>query len=140
MLSGKAYTEVFYIISEMSEEMRNKIPEKVLKNIENRMDKNYEFLIEDIDSIELLEDTEKILSVLYTDYFATDEEREVILNKEKILAQRKSEKILAEVEVKELFPNKVKQDEKAGTDLVACSNEKWYKRIVYFFKNILNKK
>ena len=29
MLQSKAYTEAFYLISQMSDEMRNKIPEKV---------------------------------------------------------------------------------------------------------------
>ena len=38
---------------------------------------------------ELLEDTEKILSVLYTDYIASEEEKTVILNKEKIIMQKK---------------------------------------------------
>ena len=92
MLSKKAYTEAYFIINEMSEEMRSKIPDKIIKNIENRMDKTYEFYIEeeDIETAELLEDTEKILSVLYTDYLSTPEEREVILNKEKILAKQKN--------------------------------------------------
>ena len=86
MLDRKAYTEVFYIIKEMSKEMQNKIPKQIMKNIEENMDKTYNFTIneyEDWENIELLKDTEKILSVLYTDYFATDEERKVILAKEK---------------------------------------------------------
>lgn len=140
MLNPKAYTEVFYIINEMSEEMKNKIPEKILKNIENRMDKNYEFLIEDIENIELLDDTEKILSVLYTDYFATNEEKEVIINKENILKQRKNEKILTEIKMNELFPNNIKQEKNKESNLVNNSDIKWYRKIVDFFKNILNKK
>lgn len=89
MLDKKAYTEVFYIINEMSEELRSKIPSEIIKNIEKKMDRTYDFNIEeDIENAELLEDTEKILSVLYTDYLATDEEREVIKNKERILKEK----------------------------------------------------
>ena len=82
MLNRKAYTEVYYIVNLMSEEMKNMIPEKVLNNIKNRMDKEYEFYIDedDIENLELLEDTEKILSVLYTDYLSTEEERQIILD------------------------------------------------------------
>ena len=79
MLDKRAYTEAFYIINEMSYELRSKIPNEIIKKIESKMDTDYEFYIEsDIDDAELLEDTEKILSVLYTDYIATDEEREIL--------------------------------------------------------------
>lgn len=91
MLQSKAYTEAFYLISQMSDEMRNKIPEKVLNNIKSRMDKNYIFNADnnDFEGTKLLEDTEKILSVIYTDYFSTEEEYEVIKYKEKILEREK---------------------------------------------------
>ena len=42
-MDSRAYTEVNYIINEMSDEMKNKIPSQILRNIENRMDKNYDF-------------------------------------------------------------------------------------------------
>ena len=92
MLQSKAYTEAFYLISQMSDEMRNKIPERVLNNIKNRMDKNYIFNADnnDFEGTKLLEDTEKILSVIYTDYFSTEEEYEVIKNKERMLEKEKT--------------------------------------------------
>lgn len=91
MLQSKAYTEAFYLISQMSDEMKNRIPEKVLNNIKSRMDKNYIFNADnnDFEGTELLEDTEKILSVIYTDYFSTEQEYEVIKNKERILEREK---------------------------------------------------
>lgn len=85
MLDARAYTEAYFFINMLDKEIREKIPEKIIKNIEQRMDKNYEFSDE---NIELLEDTEKILSVIYTDYLSTPEEKEVILSKERILAMR----------------------------------------------------
>lgn len=135
MLNSKAYSEVFYIINSLSQEMKNKIPSQILKNIEDKMDKNYEVFIDDIENMELLEDTEKILSVLYTDYFATNEEKEIILNKEKVLKQRKDENVLPKIKIKELFPDNIKQE----VSLTKNLNEKWYKKIVDFFKNILKK-
>lgn len=145
MLSSKAYTEAFYIVNLMSEEMKSKIPETVIDNIKNRMDEEYEFYIdeEDIESVELLEDTEKILSVLYTDYLSTEEERKIILNKEQILAssknnvETKSAKLL---KIKEIFPEKedVKEYETAK-DLVKIKNEKWYTKIFDFIKKMFNK-
>ena len=146
MLDKKAYTEVFYIINEMSEELRSKIPSEVIKNIENKMDRNYDFSIEDdIENAELLEDTEKILSVLYTDYFATDEEREVIKNKEKMLKEK--HKIdLPEVKIYEIFPKnkEIKIEEEKTNLLTETPKEKWYTRLINvfrkFWKNLRNKR
>ncbi len=89
MINAKAYTEVNAIIKSMPPEMQNQIPENLRKTIEHNMDQNYLFEIEEIEEVALLEDTEKILSVLYTDYFATAEERKIILAKEKILESKK---------------------------------------------------
>lgn len=90
MINSKAYTEVYYIINEMSDELKSKIPQDIIANIEEKMDNNYQFNIEnkDIEDIKLLEDTEKILSVLYTDYIATEYERKIIKAKEKILLNK----------------------------------------------------
>lgn len=90
MINSKAYTEVYYIINEMSDELKSKIPQSIKKNIKENMDKNYQFDVEskDIETIDLLEDTEKILSVLYTDYIATEYERKIIKAKEKILLNK----------------------------------------------------
>lgn len=91
MLQSKAYTEAYYIVSKMPDEMRSKIPDKIVNNIKSRMDKNYKFYIpnDDFENAVLLDDTEQILSVLYTDYLSTDEERKVILYKEKMLEEEK---------------------------------------------------
>ena len=56
--------------------------------IEKRKDSSYNIDVENIEDLNLLEDTEKILSVIYTDYIATVEEKEIIKNKEKIVKNR----------------------------------------------------
>ena len=92
MLDSKAYKEAYVIISNLSIESINKIPKKIIENIKNRADKDYDFSLDgkDLLNIKLLDDTEKILSVIYTDYLADEEEREVILNKEMILNKQKN--------------------------------------------------
>lgn len=74
MLDKKAYTEVYYILSNMSDEMRDRVPKKIVRNIKKRMDKNYDFKIDDFGNVKLLDDTEKILAVLYNDYWLDYEE------------------------------------------------------------------
>lgn len=141
MLNKKAYTEAFFIINEMSEEMRSKIPNKIIKNIENKMDKTYEFYIdeEDIESAELLEDTEKILSVLYTDYLSTPEEREIILNKERILSKQKNESSTHNIKINNPFDEKKETKEKIKeSNITELPKEKWYTKIFKFLKNIFD--
>lgn len=142
MLNSKAYTEVFCIINLMTDEMKTKIPEKIMKNIQERMDINYEFYIheEDIEDAELLEDTEKILSVLYTDYLSTDEERKIILNKERILLNSKNNTENKTVEIKDVFSkNKIsEQDDIVSNtkELINAKKENWYSKIFNFIKRI----
>lgn len=141
MLNKKAYTEAYFIINEMSEEMRSKIPDKIIKNIESRMDKTYEFYIdeEDIESAELLEDTEKILSVLYTDYLSTPEEREVILNKEKMLSKQKNKINTHNITVNNPFDDAKDTKEKIKeANITELPKEKWYTKIFKFLKNIFD--
>lgn len=87
-LNPKAYTQVSYIINNMSSELKNKIPKEIISMIEKRKDSSYNIDVENIEDLNLLEDTEKILSVIYTDYIATVEEKEIIKNKEKIVKNR----------------------------------------------------
>lgn len=86
MMESKAYTQAYVIIANLNEDLKKKIPPKVINAIKSKMDSSYEFYItdEDIENIEILEDTEKLLSVIYTDYLASEEERKVIQGKEKI--------------------------------------------------------
>ena len=81
---AKAYSQVSYIINEMSENLKSKIPVDVIELIEKNKDSSY-ILTGKVSDMQLLKDTEKILSCLYTDYIATEEEKKVIENKEKIL-------------------------------------------------------
>lgn len=81
MLDKRAYTEVYYILSNMSDEMRDRVPKKIVRNIKKRVDKNYDFKIDDFSNVQLLDDTEKILAVLYNDYWLDYEEcREELQN------------------------------------------------------------
>lgn len=93
-MESKAYTQAYVIIDNLNEDLKKKIPIKVIKAIKSKMDSSYEFNItdDDIENIELLEDTEKLLSVIYTDYLASEEERKVIKGKEKIILLKEEAK------------------------------------------------
>lgn len=89
MIDSRAYTELLCIINSMSYRNRKKIPDEIMNLIKSKINKNYIFKLEKgIKNTPLLEDTRKLLSVIYTDYFSTNEEKRVILAKEKILKSK----------------------------------------------------
>ena len=72
-----AYKELYLIILNLNKEMRGKIPKNVVENIERKMDKTYDFNIEEgkyIFSIEYMLETKALFLELYTRYIAEDEE------------------------------------------------------------------
>lgn len=91
----KALTEVYEILKDF-ENAREVIPEKYYYVIEDNMDREYEFNAEETESANLMEDTKKIITYLYTYYLGTTDEREVLQKIEKI----QSKKIKQEYELK----------------------------------------
>jgi hypothetical protein len=153
MIDKKAYTEVYKLIEILPEELKKKIPEDFIDVIKNNMDTSYKFEIdtENIEEIDLLEDTEKILSVIYTDYLATEEERRIIKNKEKISFLKKEQK--KKKQFKENyndtyynFPketsysnNKRVTEEKDDNKLINLTKDKWYQKFIKMIRNIIKK-
>ena len=92
-----AYKELYLIILNLNKEMREKIPKNVVENIESKIDKTYDFNIEegkDIFSIEYMLETKSLFLELYTRYIAEDEEEfwEVYKEKRNDLFKKEIEK------------------------------------------------
>ena len=136
MIEAAAYSQVSFIISKMSYELQSKIPKDIRELIESKKDKNLVIEAENVNDLKLLKDTEKMLSVLYTDYIATDEERKIIRGKERILAARKEEQKKLEYNNVDMFKhNKSEAPKEAITPMIQYKLP-WYKRLARFFKNI----
>ena len=116
---ARAYTEVLGMIKYFSSESLDKIPEDVIQMYEENKDENYDF---EFDRNRSFEDQEisKLAKILianiFTDYIATDEEREYLNYKD----QKELEKIEEEKRNKynpnEIFNNrnrkeKIQEDE-----------------------------
>ena len=89
MIDKRAYTEVNEIINNLPLKFQKKIPEKIRDSIRKKMDTTYNFIYIKPSNTELMEDTKKILSVLYTDYFSTEEERKKIHEMERKIQWKK---------------------------------------------------
>lgn len=73
---GRAYRELYVIILNLTKEMKEKIPKKVIENISRKMDKTYNFKLEnnDIFNSEYMVETKALFLELYIRYIAEDEE------------------------------------------------------------------
>lgn len=153
MMDKRAYAEVYKLIEILPEEQKRKIPKDLIDVIKKNMDTSYKFEIdtENIEEIELLEDTEKILSVIYTDYLATEEERKIIKNKEKISLLKKEQKKKRQFKenYNDTYYNFPKEttyinnervtEEKDNNKLINLTKDKWYQKFIKMIRNIIKK-
>ena len=136
MIEAAAYSQVSFIIGKMSYELQSRIPKDIRELIESKKDKNLVIEAENVNDLKLLKDTEKMLSVLYTDYLATEEERKIIRGKERILAARKEEQKKLEYNNVDMFKHNESEAPKEAITPMIQYKQPWYKRIANFFKNI----
>lgn len=79
---NNAYKEVYVILKELDEEEYNKIPPEIIKTIQNNMNEEYEFELDDeleLKDHTLLPETKAILFNIFRDYLATPEQKEKII-------------------------------------------------------------
>lgn len=117
----KALAEVYNVLIMLDKENFDKIPKKMIEAIKNNMDTDYEVEWSEIEKGNLLEDTEKILSVLYTDYLATPEEKNIIMQLETLRYK----------DCYPVFKNRVKKENiNEEKDLVEVKNENWFMKAI----------
>ena len=97
-----AYKEVYIILSYLDEDDYNKIPLEVIDAIENNMNEEYEYYMnEDIDlsNQQMLPETKAALFNLFRDYLSTPEQKEKI---KKMISEERATTLPTEVK-KSLF-------------------------------------
>ena len=142
-----AFSEVYEILKYLREDEYNKISEDFLKIVEKYRNKEYEFVLEDnieLKNQKLMTETRAILFNLFYDYFATNEQKELIKrwNREELQKkeQRKREMYDVDVFKKDKVDNSIKQEEIVESRPEEIANEKSlveYKESI--FKIIINK-
>lgn len=93
----KALTEVYEMLMEYEDGIEN-VPENILKVIEDNRDKEYVFDINEIENIELMEETKRILTYIYTEFLSTGEEHEVLKQMEKMQYEKRKELELTSIQ------------------------------------------
>ena len=127
-LDRRALTEAYNVLIMLNKENFEKIPIDVIKAIKNNMDTDYEVQWEELEEGNMLEDTEKILSVIYTDYLATPEEKDAIMQ-------------LENLKYRDSYPVFKKKAEEINIDkeeqLITMKKERWIIRMFNKIKELL---
>lgn len=118
---SKAFVELNEIISNMNENLKNKIPDKTIKAIELAKDKNYIFNYDKSKSLaeqKLLPETKSLLSVIYSDYLCSPEERKKWQEYDKFEMQKREELKATK------YNNNIFENVKNTENIIAINNEK----------------
>ena len=134
-----AYTEVYTILQELNEEEYSKIPPEILETIEENMNKEYEFMLDDeleLKEQQMLPETKAILFNLFRDYLATTEQKEKIIKMQNEERQKNELKKQQNYNV-DVFQNKTKISTKTienqDNELIKYK-ESIFSKICNFFK------
>ena len=142
----KAYKEVIEILKYMSQEEREKIPNKMIRMFKEKMDKNHEFKYDEsknFDEQELLIETKAILANIFRDYWSTPEQRERIVAKQDYDRLKVEEQKKEKYNSNNLFKQKDKVEEIVDNteckDLVEYKEESFFRKILRKIKSLLKK-
>lgn len=98
---ANAYTEVLDILKYISKEDYEKIPKSKIKVFEENSNKNYHFTYDEnktLDEQNVSEITKVIIAILFRDYWATKEQRYVIIKKQREAREEQEKQIRERIE------------------------------------------
>ena len=141
----KAYTEVLELLKFFSTEQVKKIPETKLKVFLKYRDENYSYKIDETKSFfeqDMMPETKAIFTILFEDYWATDEQRKALKQKETEAFKELEDKNRSLYNPDDLLKNRRINEIKNHTKNANISllNEKWYNKIVLALKSFFNRK
>jgi len=148
---ANAYTEVLDILKHISKEDYEKIPKSKIKVFEENSNKNYNFTYDEnktLDEQNVSEITKVIIAILFRDYWATKEQRYIIIKKQQEIKDQKQKELMAKFEQNKNISEKdlkkvnvasdldIDIDYARGTNLETYKEENIFKRIISKIREI----
>ena len=148
---ANAYTEVLDILKHISKEDYEKITKSKIKVFEENCDKNYNFTYDEnktLDEQNVSEITKVIIAILFRDYWATKEQRYIIMKKQQEIKDQKQKELMAKFEQNKNISEKdlkkvnvasdldIDIDYARGTNLETYKEENIFKRIISKIREI----
>ena len=140
-----AYKEIIEILKYVPDEDVSKIPQEKLDFYKENMDNNYGYKIDEskeFEEQEMSEITKAVLANIFRDYWATPYQKERIIVKEKYDLEKLEEEKREKYNPDEIFKDRNKkeiQKEQINNLLVEVKKENFFKKLISFIKNLINK-
>lgn len=141
----KAYKEVLEILKYVPNEKVDKIPEKLICTFEHKKDSEHVFYYDktkNLDEQKLLSETKAILANIYTDYWATPSQKEMIMAKQKKEREEIEKEKRTRYNPDELFKKKQIHKENMQKDnksLIIVERKNFLVKLINFIKKISQK-
>ena len=140
---SKAFKEISEIIKFFPKSEYRKIPKSFIKFIEENMDNNYDYKLKHVDDFqnqEMLEETKILLSIVYRDFIASNEEKKQIHKMEKIELIQEEKKTREKYNPDNLFKNKATKVETIENAVAMIEyKESIFTKIKNWFKRTFKK-
>ena len=140
---NKRLVEVNQVLMQLSEENIAKIPEDVILNIRNKMDKDYEWKYDEnkeLSEQELPKDTIAILSYINLEYLLNEQQKKLMNEIYKNNEIEFQKKLREKYNPDNIFKNKKEETVIENTNLpVEIKKETFFKKLISFIKGLFNK-
>lgn len=150
---NKGFVELKEIMKYFDDEIKNKIPNDLKKSIENVSKNEYQFIYDKhlpLYEQNILPETKALLSILYSDYLCSQEEKEKWDEYDKFEQQLANEKLEKQKQEKynsnDLFKRKsndfgnlIPREPKEKLEIVEYEKQKWYQKLIENVRKIFKK-
>lgn len=146
-----AFAETYDIIKHSDISIQSKISPKFMNLLMSAKDNSYRVNIDYEKTLDeqIQHETKVILGIIYRDYLCTPEKRQELIKNETELLERIEKEKNEKYSVDNLFKNRqnplnIQQQEanqsNEQNEIIEYKKEKWYEKIVRFFRNLFGNK
>lgn len=146
-----AFAETYDIIKHSNNDIQNKISPKFMNLLMSAKDNSYRGNIDYEKPLDeqIQHETKVVLGIIYRDYLCTPEKRRELIRNETELLERIEKEKNEKYSVDNLFKNRqnqlnIQQQETIQSneqnEIIEYKKEKWYEKIVRFFRNLFGNK
>lgn len=136
---SEASVEVLKILNFLDEDEIKKIPNEIIRFLEENKSKTYNPNIkfeENIDKLELKNKTREILGGIYLDYLCNNEEKEAFMKKVRENQMQHEQKLREDYGEFDVFKKRQTNDNAPEKQVIVIENESFFSRIIKKIKKI----
>lgn len=146
-----AFAETYDVIKHSNNDIQSKISPKFMSLLMSAKDNSYRVNIDYEKPLDeqIQHETKVVLGIIYRDYLCTPEKRQELIRNETELLERIEKEKNEKYSVDNLFKNRQNQPtiqhqesirSNEQNEIIEYKKEKWYEKIVIFFRNLFGNK